>query len=216
MFEYGACFVKNTRFDLSRCAGRPSLFQTPYLSFELEPIASFEPEPDLHIVDISELRSGIGIEEIYFDVEPYQVNLVSDLADMGSPEPTFQNGQSAIREFVRDLSHPEYESEYVAANFTYIPFRQQRAGGPVMILGSFNGWVLDERNILLWIEEEKMYRGTILLKQGRHAYQYFVSGSRPSSHGTFAPESSYTAMLYYFDPLNHTDRLLAVRSLIAP
>jgi hypothetical protein len=216
IFDFAACFVKNTRFDLGRCGSRPSLFEAPFISFDLDPQASFEPEPDLHLLDISELRSGIGIEEIFFDVEPHEVNLVPDLADMGSPEPGFQNGQSAVRAFVRDLTYPEYQSEYVLTHFTYIPFREQRASGPLLIVGSFGGWVIDERNVLTWIEEEKRYRGAILLKQGRHAYQYYVSGSRPPSQGTFAPESSYTALLYYFDPVLHTDRLVAVRSVIAP
>lgn len=216
IYDYGACFVKNVRFDLGRCAGRPSLFEAPFVTFDLEPRASFEPEPDLHLLDISELRSGIGIEEVYFDKEPYEVNLVADLADMGSPEPTIQNGQSAVRAFVTDVSNPAFESEYVLTHFTYIPYREERAGGPVVIQGSFNGWALDERNKLVWIEEEKHYQGAILIKQGRHAYQYFVSGPRPPSQGTFAPESSYTALLYYYDPIRHTDRLLAVRTVIAP
>jgi hypothetical protein len=216
IFDYGACFVKNVRFDLGRCGGRPSLFEAPYISFDLEPQASFEPEPDLHLLDISELRAGIGIEEVFFDSDPYVVNLVPDLADMGSPEPTIQNGQSAVREFVRDVTNPAYEAEYVGTNFTYIPYRETRASGPVLILGSFNGWTLDGSNELVWIEEEKHYRGSLLLKQGRHAYQYFVAGSRPPSQGAFAPESSYTALLYYFDPVQSYDRLMAVRSVLAP
>ena len=135
---------------------------------------------------------------------------------MGSPEPTFQNGQSAVREFVFDVSDPAYQAEYVMTNFTYVPFREERATGPIIIQGSFNGWTLDERNQLTWIEEERRYRGSILMKQGRHAYQYVIGGSRPSSQGTFAPESSYSSLLYYFDPVQHVDRLVAVRSLIAP
>ncbi|MGA7304462.1 MAG: type IX secretion system plug protein domain-containing protein, partial [Rhodothermales bacterium] len=44
LFDWGACFVKNTRFDLSRCSARPSLFDAPYASFSLELEDSFEPE----------------------------------------------------------------------------------------------------------------------------------------------------------------------------
>lgn len=216
LFDYGACFIKNVRFDLGRCTSRPSLFEAPFASFDLEPQASFEPEPDLHLVDVSEIRAGISIENVFFDVEPYQVKLVPDQADMGSPEPTFQNGQSAVRQYVRDVSYPQYESEYVMTEFTYIPFKEQRANGPVMVIGSFNGWVLDERNTLTWIEEERRYRGAVLLKQGRHPYQYFISGGRRPSTGAFAPVSSYSALLYYYDPIEHTDRLVSVRTVLAP
>jgi hypothetical protein len=216
IYDYKACFFKNVRFDLGRCAGVPSLFEAPYISFELDPEASFEPEPDLHLLDISELRSGIGIEEVYLDEEPYELNLVPDLADMGSPEPSFQNGQSAVREYVIGVARPAYEAEYVLTNFTYIPYKEERASGPVIISGSFNGWQIDERNELTWFEEDKQYRGSILIKQGRHPYKYNIGGPRPPSQGAFAPESSYSALVYYFDPVQHLDRLVAVRSLIAP
>ncbi|HEY5564308.1 MAG TPA: DUF5103 domain-containing protein, partial [Rhodothermia bacterium] len=84
------------------------------------------------------------------------------------------------------------------------------------VTGSFNRWVLDAANRLVWNEAEGLYEGAILIKQGVHAYQYHISGPRPSSSGAFAPESSYTALLYYFDPVIHVDRLIAVRSKIAP
>jgi len=216
LFDYGACFVKNTRFDLSRCSVRPSLFEAPYASFSLELEDSFEPEPDLHVVDLSELRRGETIDEVHFETTPHEVILVPDQADLGGTEVSFHNGQSSVSGSVIDVGNPDIEAEYVHATFRYIPYRSERASGDVIVTGSFNRWVLDAANRLVWNEAEGMYEGAILIKQGVHGYQYHISGPRPPSQGAFAPESSYTALLYYFDPVMHVDRLIAVRSKIAP
>jgi len=216
IFDWGACFVKNIRFDLGRCGRRPSLFESPLISFELEPQSSFEPEPDLHLLDISELRNSISIEGVIFESEPLEVILVPDLADLGSPEPGFQNGQSIVTGTVLDLITPDIEAEYVNTRFSYIPYKEKRASGDVLITGSFNGWILDEKNSLTWNPDEKRYEGTILIKQGRHGYQYLIAGPRPGSTGVFAPVSSYTALLYYYDPVLHVDRLVAVKTVLAP
>jgi len=216
LFDWGACFVKNTRFDLARCSSRPSLFEAPYASFSLEPRDSFEPDPDFHIVDLSELRRGVDIDDVTYESTPIEVALVPDQADLGGTEVSFQNGQSTVSGSVIDVGNPDVEAEYVHATFRYIPYRSQQADGDVLVTGSFNRWVLDAANRLVWNEAEGLYEGAILIKQGVHAYQYHISGPRPSSSGAFAPESSYTALLYYFDPVIHVDRLIAVRSKIAP
>lgn len=216
LFDWGACFVKNTRFDLSRCSSRPSLFEAPYASFSLEPRDSFEPDPDYHVVDLSELRRGIDIDEVDYESTPVGVVLVPDQADLGGSVVSFQNGQSTVSASVLDVGNPDLEAEYVYATFRYIPYRSQEADGEVIVTGSFNRWVLDAANRLVWNEAEGLYEGAILIKQGVHPYQYHISGPRPPSSGAFAPESSYTALLYYFDPVIHVDRLIAVRSRIAP
>ncbi|HUF07696.1 MAG TPA: type IX secretion system plug protein domain-containing protein [Rhodothermales bacterium] len=216
LFDWGACFVKNTRFDLARCSSRPSLFEAPYASFSLEPRDSFEPDPDFHIVDLSELRRGLDIDGVTYESTPIEVVLAPDQADLGGTAVSFQNGQSTVSGSVIDVGNPDIESEYVHATFRYIPYRSQQADGDVIVTGSFNRWVLDAANRLVWNEAEGWYEGAILIKQGVHAYQYHISGPRPSSSGAFAPESSYTALLYYFDPVIHADRLIAVRSRIAP
>jgi hypothetical protein len=216
LFDWGACFVRNTRFDLSRCSDRPSLFEAPYASFTVESNDSFDPVVDLHVVDLSELQRGVDIDDVRFESTPIEVTLVPDQADLGGPEVSFQRGQSSISGSVINVGNPDVEAEYVRARFRYIPYRSEQAAGDVIVTGSFNRWVLDAANRLVWNEADGLYEGAILLKQGVHAYQYHVSGPRPSNRGAFAPESSYTALLYYFDPVTQVDRLIAVRSRTAP
>lgn len=218
VFDYNVCFVRNGRFELARCSERPSLMNAPIMEFYLEPEMSFEPEEAAFFVDITDLRSADQIVSTDFSTSPYRIVLEPDFARFGgSAFAPLLNGQSLISAVVR-MGDGDIRAEYVLTRFSYVPPDETRLAGEVLLTGSFNGWQYDPKNRLEWFPDEKRYEGEILLKQGQYEYRYVardrrlaraLRGNMPRS------ENQYTALVYYDDVSLQTDRLVAVKQLIA-
>ena len=77
------------------------------------------------------------------------------------------------------------------------------------MVGSFNGWQIEDDKRLSWNEEFERYEVEVLLKQGQYDYRY-VTGGENLPRGTVSrPENLYTALVYYNDIRFNTDRLLS-------
>lgn len=218
IFNYNVCFVRNGRFDMARCADRPSLMNQPVLEFYLEPEFSFEPEGAPYYLDLSSLRSSPSISASDFSESPYRIFLEPDFARFGgTPVNQLLTGQTVVSGAVR-MSDADIRAEYVLARFAYVPPDERRLDGEVILTGSFNDWRYDPANALTWVPEEGRYETTLLIKQGQYEYRYLtrdrrlvraLRGNMPRS------ENQYAAMVYYDDVSLNTDRLIAVRQTIA-
>ncbi len=218
IFNYNVCFVRNGRFDMARCAARPSLMNQPDLEFYLEPEYSFEPEGAPYYLDLSSLRSSPSVAASNFSASPYRIELEPDFARFGgTPVNQLLTGQTIVSSALR-MADADIRAEYVLARFTYVPPDEQRLSGEVILTGSFNDWRYDPANKLTWNLEEGRYETTLLIKQGQYEYRYITGdrrlvralrGNMPRS------ENQYAAMVYYDDVSLNTDRLIAVRQLIA-
>jgi hypothetical protein len=219
IFDYNVCFVRNGRFDQSRCVDDPSLNQQPALRYYLDPRNAFSPEGADYFLDLSYLRVGPHIERTDLSQSPYRVQLEPDYARFaGSGLNPLLNGQPVIQDAVRDAGDPGVGAEYVLVDFSYVPPNDQRLNGEVLILGSFNGWNIDPAPKLSWVPERQRYEGAVLMKQGQYEYRYYLTDQqarRTLSNNLPRPDNLYTALVYYDDLRLNTDRILGVNAALS-
>ena len=217
-FDYTVCFVRNGRFDVARCSDRPILAGQPALQFYLQPDAAFEAEVADYFVDLGSLRVGGRIERTDLTSRPYKAFIEPDYARFaGTGLDPLLNGQIVVDAAVRDVPEPSIQAEYVETHFAYVPLNEQPMRGDVKLSGSFNGWAVGHAPRLTWTPERRRYEGHVLLKQGQYEYRYVVSDRRVvRAQSGAAPrlENLYTVLVYVSDLTFHTDRLLAVNSVL--
>ena len=210
VFDFKACFARNGRFEQVRCIDQPSLIQQPALRFYLRPDQAFEPITADYFLDISDMRVGNRIARIAFDEAPYFVTLEPDLARFpGDPLDPLLYGQSVISETVTEFSDPDVSAEYVNVLFSYVTSSGGKTTGDIFVVGSFNGWQIEQDKRLTWNEEFDRYEVEVLLKQGRYDYRYITEGQQLPRGTVSRPENLYTALVYYNDIRFNTDRLLS-------
>lgn len=217
VFDYNVCFVRNSRFDLARCSDRPMLAQQPELQFYLEPEVAFQPEGAPYFLDLSVLQVSNRIIGVDRTVSPFQVVLEPDLARFGGDGMGPMLGDSpVVSAVVREVIDPDVSGEYVMVRFAYVPPDELQLAGDVIVSGTFNAWRVDRKNRLTWVPAERRYEGEVLMKQGYHEYRYLTRDARMARESVLPrAQNQYAAFVYYRDPRLNTDRLLAVRTLVA-
>ena len=220
IFDYNVCFVRNGRVALPRCADDPTLVGGSLFEFLLPRQSSFTLEGPLYELDLSYLQTGPQVVDVSLDTSPYTVTLDLDYARFGGD--LFDRdltGQTLVSTVVQDApGAPDIGAEYVDAVFRFVPQDEQQAAGPVILTGSFNDWVIDPAYELAWDAAEGRYETSVLIKQGRYVYQYYVDDpaerDRIRRSAGLGQPNLYTAFVYLYDPSFNTDRLLAVTNIL--
>ena len=219
VFDYHVCFIRGGQHASPLCSNRPSLASQPELLFYLEPEESFRSEEGNFYLDLRWLRAGGGIERIDYNTTPPAVVLSPDQARFPLlGQDALPSGQSVISTANLAGGDPDIQGEYVDAIFRYVPPDLTRLNGDIYIVGSFNGWRIDLSKPLRWREDEKLYVGSMLVKQGEHEYRYTSPDPevRKALAVRFPRETSqYTGFVYFQDLLKGTDRLIASQNVIA-
>ena len=220
VFDYNVCFVRNGRLALARCAEDPTLVGGSLFEFLLPRQSAFTFDGPLYELDLSYLQAGPQVVDVSLDTSPYTVTLDLDYARFGGD--LFDRdltGQTLVSTVVQDAPGPaDIGAEYVEAAFRFVPQDEQQAAGPVVLTGSFNDWAIDPAYELAWNAAEGRYETTVLLKQGRYVYQYYVDDpaeqERIRRTAGLGQPNLYTAFVYLYDPSFNTDRLLAVTNIL--
>ncbi len=220
VYDYNVCFARNGRFALTRCAADPTLAGGSLFEFLLPRETAFTQEGPLYELDLSYLQTGPQVIDVNLETSPYTVTLDPDYVRFGGD--LFDRdltGQTLVSTVVQDAPGPaDIGAEYVNALFRFVPQDEKEVAGPVILTGSFNGWVIDPAYQLLWNAAEGLYEAEVLLKQGRYIYKYYVDDpaeqERIRRTAGLGQPNLYTAFVYLFDPSYNTDRLLAVSNIL--
>ncbi len=220
VYDYNVCFARNGRFEQVRCATEPTLIGGSLFEFLLPRPSAFGPEGPLYELDLSYLQAGPQVVAVDRQTSPYAVTLAPDFARFGGD--LFEDalaGQTLVSTVVQDApSDADIAAEYVEAQFTYVPQDERALAGPVILSGSFNDWVIDPAHELDWNAAEQRYEGSLLVKQGRHVYRYYVDDpaerERIARTVNLGQPSLYTALVYLYDPAFNTDRLVSVSNVL--
>lgn len=220
IYDYNVCFARNGRFELARCAAEPTLAGGSLFEFLLPRPAAFTPEGPLYELDLGFLQAGLKVVAVDLQTSPYTVTLDADFARFGSD--LFEDaltGQTLVSSVVQDATGAaDIGAEYVEVQFAYVPQDEKEVAGPVILTGSFNDWAIDPANTLVWNPEMKRYEGSLLLKQGRYIYKYYVDDpaerERIARTVNLGQPNLYTALVYLYDPQFNTDRLLSVSNVL--
>jgi hypothetical protein len=220
VYDFNVCFARNGRFALARCADDPTLVGGSLFEFLLPRETAFTHEGPLYELDLGTLQPGPQIVDVDLQTSPYTVTLDLDYARFGGD--LFDGdltGQTLVSTVVQDAPGPaDIGAEYVTARFRFVPQNEEPSPGPVILTGSFNGWVVDPAYELAWDAAEARYETEVLLKQGRYVYKYVVDDpaerERIRRTAGLGQPNLYTAFVYLYDPQFDTDRLLAVNSVL--
>lgn len=122
---------------------------------------------------------------------------------------------------VWDRNNPRTEAEYVWVCFS-LPVEQPFIDANIYVVGAMTDWKLDSTALMEYSPERRAYTKRLQLKQGYYAYQLLALPtypvSQPLSHSATQrlegdhreTPNRYTVSVYYRNPADRADRLLAV------
>lgn len=214
-FGYTACFALDGRLDATACSDRPVTTSPTELAFSVPTSAAFRGDASHFSLDLRRLSASSRIVSVDVTQDTTHVVLAPD-------EPTFPdvltpstNGQSVIDAGAWTAGDADVYGEYAAVTFSMTP----PGGVPLRdayVEGSWGGWSA-RRVPMRWNAETRRHEATTLVKQGRHEYRYVSTDARLArAQATVLgrTESAITALVFYRDVRQGTDRLLAAPTFV--
>lgn len=120
---------------------------------------------------------------------------------------------------VWDRQNKALEADYVWVNIT-LPMAQPMLDRSVYVVGQMTDWKLDEGSRMDYKPEYKAYVKRLLLKQGYYSYLLLCQGRQQVESATERLEgnhmetpNTYIVYVYYRDPSDRADRLVAVKRI---
>ena len=118
-----------------------------------------------------------------------------------------------------DRTNPDTEADYAWVNFS-VPMKLPYMNGSVHVVGDLTDWSLGEKSRMEWQQNYKAYTLRLLLKQGYYSYQLVflpvgqqTAQTAPLEGDFFATENNYTVYVYFRQPGDRYDRLLAIKEI---
>lgn len=199
----------NARLEITPSFIREDIRQLEYRFFNQD--KQWAAGNEFRFVDFRSLNfPGQNTERVERRVKPFELFVRIDAPRTDAVYAQYRdlNGHYVIENL--DTHENTLTGQYLFANFTLTspPLK----GSSVYVVGQFNQWDRNEENKMKYNAATASYEASILLKQGRYDYQYFVqSADLPSyevegSH--FETENSYEILVYYTSLQPRADLLI--------
>ena len=211
------CYVmQNGRDDSKIDNPRPNYINSNGLEWKHNKKLIFDAGNEYHkyeILDVS--HATMGIENIRWDGANYQAYPFINETRLNYLYDEDANGAFYIRN--SDNRENDIISEYVWVNYRLKCPRL--SDGSVIIDGQ---WTTDDNpyNYMMeYDEDQEMYLGKILQKQGYYSYRYLCQGTdgsmslAPSEGSFYQTENKYQAFIYYKGTVDRSWRLVAYKTL---
>ncbi|AZQ45125.1 DUF5103 domain-containing protein [Nonlabens ponticola] len=110
----------------------------------------------------------------------------------------------------------DIQAEYTKVHFTMDPGIVLPEGTSVFVSGNYNGYQLQEENLMVHDEVRNLYTTTMLMKQGFYNYIYRAYDANGEeipgliSGNKWPTENLYTVLAYYREPGGRYDRLIGI------
>jgi hypothetical protein len=110
-------------------------------------------------------------------------------------------------------------SEYAQVEFSLETDSTIPLSSDIYIVGHFNNWMINDLNRMSYNQEEKMWKGRALIKQGEYAYKYVlvqngIINDLALDQGFLSSQQEYLTFIYFKDPAQNFDRILKVERII--
>jgi hypothetical protein len=122
------------------------------------------------------------------------------------------NGQYIVEN--RDANNSAFEADYLNVVFSLkIP---ELTDAQVFVNGAFNGWQLNEANVMAYNTQTGMYEASIFVKQGIVNYNYLIVNKEQTdeaaTEGNYSTSSNdYEVFIYHRPPAARADILVGYR-----
>lgn len=112
----------------------------------------------------------------------------------------------------------DQSSDYARVRFSLDADTSVSLSSEIYIVGHFNNWMINDLNKMTYNQEEQLWQGHALIKQGKYAYKYvLVHDNRINDlgldQGYLSPAQEYFTFIYFKDPDQNFDRLLKVNRI---
>lgn len=121
------------------------------------------------------------------------------------------NGNYVINNI--DAENPDIEADYVWIHFSLLS-NQALEGKKIHVYGNFNNYAIDNSNEMIYDANEKVFKCSLLLKQGFYNYKYVViENNNQLNEGAvsgdfYQTENNYKVIAYYRDLGKRYDRII--------
>ena len=158
---------------------------------------------------------GINVTKIDRENDPWSVYQSLDRSfGAGSYRGPIDDNNGRFIPVNGDPNETWLEADYAKVNFS---IQSSRISGQVYVIGRFNDWRTDSKNLMKYDEEEGIYRASILLKQGYYDYMYYVKSPNQKSYAFegshFQSENEYDILVYHRTPGKINDEVVGFYSL---
>jgi hypothetical protein len=207
--------VQNQRWDNAKTLEAPTFTNesSKILRYEsFDGSNSFDAGNEFRYVDLRFIRAT-GVNVAHINVEP-DVIYAEGVVDSPRPEVAYSqyldlNGQYLVQTNDRPAGDAEIESEYIFMTFR---LKISKSEKPVYLLGSLTRWGSAPEAEMEWDEESKLYKTSLLLKQGWYDYAYGYRDDQGFStkefEGSyFETENEYQVLVYFRNLGSRYDQL---------
>lgn len=200
-FQEVKIFVsQNNRLDNMRRVSKPSTVASGKLIYDHLRELIFEAGNEYRRFDLPSYRyNGMNVEHIEYNRPNYSMFIALDKPRLnGYRYDQDQNGRFFIRNAEADNS--DIEADYFYTHFS-IPMDNPLAEN-VYINGDFTNNTFNDKYKMVYDYNSRMYRLSVLLKQGLYNYQYLVQNERSLSTSAidgnyYEAENEYSTYVYY-------------------
>ena len=208
---------QNNRLDNEKKKITPTYVNPGKLIYEHNRNLIFEAGSEYRRFETASYRyNGMNVEHIEYRRPEYIMDIVTDKvrAERSYSYDQDQNGRYIIRS--NDTEYSNTEADYFTTNFTLA--MDQPLLESIYINGNFTNYTFNDKYKIKYDRNDKVYRLSLLLKQGMYNYQYLTNDGNTFSTAKiegnyYETENEYTVMVYYRPSGQRYDSLIAVQTL---
>ncbi|MDO9511176.1 MAG: DUF5103 domain-containing protein [Bacteroidales bacterium] len=208
--------LQNNRWDNAIKTIPPKNIRIDELDFDYDDLNNFEAGNEFRNFDIKSLRyNSEFVAAIRFD-EHFDVYLKPSFVKTFKPYYSEQdiNGKRLIK--TEDMDRSDIEADYAMVHFI-LPMEYPFAMGSLYVFGALTYWDFLPEARMNYNYDKHQYECNLFLKQGYYNYCYAIAepGKNAASLSVtegnhFETENAYSILVYYRQPGQLYDRLIAV------
>jgi len=210
---------QNNRLDNERVKIKPTYVNPGKLIYEHNKELIFEAGNEYRRFETASYRyNGMNVEHIEYTRPGYTMSIVTDKvrADRGYSYDQDQNGRYIIR--TSESENSDTEADYFTTNFTLE--MERPLNDDIFINGNFTDNSFSDKYKMQYDFENKVYRLSLLLKQGMYNYQYLTKTqdrylTAKIEGNYYETENEYAVYVYYRPTGQRYDSLIGVQNILS-
>ena len=205
---------QNGRLDNIKENIKPTSIMLNELNFDYNNGIVFEGGNEFRNFDMKSFwYKSMYIRDIISDADGYTVILHTDYNRADKPYSLEADIQGKKLITARKSQNPSTEGEYATVDFWLKQPKIKDAS--IYLLGALNNWQLDEKGLMSYDSQQRMYHGSMFLKQGYYDYLFVVvpdgstKGNLSVIEGNhWETNNQYSVFVYYSEKVPSYDRLV--------
>jgi len=194
---------------------KPQFYANNNLIYKYADKSLFEAGNEFLYFDTKNIRTATNnvFKSVLKDI--YNTYLYTDEARKNKPYTFYPDidGNFVIRNLSEETAVTEADYSWVHFKLD-IPLQTDKS---IYVYGDFNDWQLHSNNKMIYDKTDKMYKTSLLLKQGFYNYKYVLKSNNSLnlnavSGNFYQTENNYTVLVYFSEFGSRYDKLIGIGS----